>query len=142
MEDTMIIFSSDNGIPFPSGRTNFYEPGQGHLILTIQKIGPNTYVSSSLENRVILLLQITIFQKSVFAVVSVVLYSAAASISLPFLANTSRECAASERRTMPQKTNTFFYFALLRNPPTIDDFSASISFQVIRDWSSGGECSS
>lgn len=25
--DTLVIFSSDNGIPFPSGRTNFYEPG-------------------------------------------------------------------------------------------------------------------
>ena len=27
INDTMIIFSSDNGIPFPSGRTNFYDPG-------------------------------------------------------------------------------------------------------------------
>ena len=26
-DDTLIIFSSDNGIPFPSGRTNFYDPG-------------------------------------------------------------------------------------------------------------------
>ena len=26
--DTLVIFSSDNGIPFPSGRTNFYEPGK------------------------------------------------------------------------------------------------------------------
>ena len=25
--ETLVIFSSDNGIPFPSGRTNFYEPG-------------------------------------------------------------------------------------------------------------------
>ncbi len=25
--DTLIIYSSDNGIPFPSGRTNFYDPG-------------------------------------------------------------------------------------------------------------------
>ena len=25
--DTLVIFSSDNGIPFPSGRTNFYDPG-------------------------------------------------------------------------------------------------------------------
>lgn len=26
-EDTLVAFSSDNGIPFPSGRTNLYEPG-------------------------------------------------------------------------------------------------------------------
>lgn len=25
--DTLVIYSSDNGIPFPSGRTNFYDPG-------------------------------------------------------------------------------------------------------------------
>ena len=25
--DTLVILSSDNGIPFPSGRTNFYDPG-------------------------------------------------------------------------------------------------------------------
>jgi len=27
LSDTMVMFSSDNGIPFPSGRTNLYEPG-------------------------------------------------------------------------------------------------------------------
>ncbi len=26
-DDTLVIFTSDNGIPFPSGRTNLYEPG-------------------------------------------------------------------------------------------------------------------
>lgn len=26
-DDTLIIYTSDNGIPFPSGRTNFYDPG-------------------------------------------------------------------------------------------------------------------
>ncbi|CAG5031382.1 unnamed protein product [Parnassius apollo] len=26
-EDTLVIYTSDNGIPFPSGRTNFYDPG-------------------------------------------------------------------------------------------------------------------
>lgn len=26
-DDTLIIYTSDNGPPFPSGRTNFYEPG-------------------------------------------------------------------------------------------------------------------
>lgn len=25
--DTLIIYTSDNGIPFPSGRTNVYDPG-------------------------------------------------------------------------------------------------------------------
>ena len=29
MNDTMIIFTSDNGPPFPDGRTNLYEPGKG-----------------------------------------------------------------------------------------------------------------
>lgn len=26
-DDTLVIYSSDNGIPFPSGRTNLYDPG-------------------------------------------------------------------------------------------------------------------
>lgn len=26
-EDTLVIYSSDNGIPFPNGRTNFYDSG-------------------------------------------------------------------------------------------------------------------
>ncbi|KAG0440932.1 hypothetical protein HPB47_016105 [Ixodes persulcatus] len=26
-DDTLVLFSSDNGVPFPSGRTNVYEPG-------------------------------------------------------------------------------------------------------------------
>lgn len=26
-DDTLVLYSSDNGIPFPSGRTNLYEPG-------------------------------------------------------------------------------------------------------------------
>ena len=32
IDDTLIIYSSDNGIPFPSGRTNFYDPGRGSFI--------------------------------------------------------------------------------------------------------------
>ncbi|KAJ0176951.1 hypothetical protein K1T71_006960 [Dendrolimus kikuchii] len=27
LDDTLVIYTSDNGIPFPSGRTNFYDPG-------------------------------------------------------------------------------------------------------------------
>lgn len=30
-EDTLIIYSSDNGISFPYGRTNMYEPGNTSL---------------------------------------------------------------------------------------------------------------
>jgi len=26
--DTLIIYTSDNGIPFPSGRTNLYDAGE------------------------------------------------------------------------------------------------------------------
>jgi N-sulfoglucosamine sulfohydrolase len=26
-DDTLVIYTSDNGIPFPSGRTNLYDPG-------------------------------------------------------------------------------------------------------------------
>lgn len=31
-DDTLVMYTSDNGIPFPSGRTNLYDPG-----VTIQK---------------------------------------------------------------------------------------------------------
>lgn len=27
LNDTLVIYSSDNGIPFPNGRTNFYDLG-------------------------------------------------------------------------------------------------------------------
>lgn len=33
MEDTLVIYSSDNGIPFPSGRTNLYDPGMAEPLL-------------------------------------------------------------------------------------------------------------
>lgn len=26
-DDTLVIYTSDNGIPFPNGRTNLYDPG-------------------------------------------------------------------------------------------------------------------
>jgi N-sulfoglucosamine sulfohydrolase len=29
-KNTLIIYSSDNGIPFPSGRTNLYDPGNAY----------------------------------------------------------------------------------------------------------------
>lgn len=33
LNDTLIIFTSDNGIPFPSGRTNLYWPGTAEPLL-------------------------------------------------------------------------------------------------------------
>ncbi|XP_038597978.1 N-sulphoglucosamine sulphohydrolase [Tachyglossus aculeatus] len=33
LNDTLVIFSSDNGIPFPSGRTNLYGPGTAEPLL-------------------------------------------------------------------------------------------------------------
>lgn len=33
LNDTLVIFSSDNGIPFPSGRTNLYWPGTAEPLL-------------------------------------------------------------------------------------------------------------
>lgn len=32
-DDTLVIFTSDNGIPFPNGRTNFYESGIGEPMM-------------------------------------------------------------------------------------------------------------
>jgi hypothetical protein len=33
LNDTLVIFTSDNGIPFPSGRTNLYRPGTAEPLL-------------------------------------------------------------------------------------------------------------
>lgn len=33
LNDTLVIFTSDNGIPFPSGRTNLYWPGTAETLL-------------------------------------------------------------------------------------------------------------
>lgn len=32
-DDTLIVYTSDNGIPFPSGRTNLYNPGMAEPML-------------------------------------------------------------------------------------------------------------
>ncbi len=32
-QDTLVIYSSDNGIPFPNGRTNLYDPGMGEPMI-------------------------------------------------------------------------------------------------------------
>lgn len=33
LNDTLVIFTSDNGIPFPSGRTNLYWPGAAEPLM-------------------------------------------------------------------------------------------------------------
>ncbi|XP_041363361.1 N-sulphoglucosamine sulphohydrolase-like [Gigantopelta aegis] len=33
LDDTLIVFTSDNGIPFPNGRTNLYDAGMGEPLL-------------------------------------------------------------------------------------------------------------
>ena len=38
INDTLVIYSSDNGIPFPSGRTNLYDSGIVHIKYLIFKI--------------------------------------------------------------------------------------------------------
>ena len=38
INDTLVIYSSDNGIPFPSGRTNLYDSGLVYIKCLICKI--------------------------------------------------------------------------------------------------------
>ncbi|XP_024937694.1 N-sulphoglucosamine sulphohydrolase isoform X2 [Cephus cinctus] len=33
LDDTLVIYTSDNGIPFPSGRTNLYDPGMAEPMM-------------------------------------------------------------------------------------------------------------
>ena len=33
MNDTLVIYTSDNGIPFPVGRTNLFDPGMAEPLL-------------------------------------------------------------------------------------------------------------
>lgn len=42
-DDTLIIYSSDNGIPFPSGRTNLYDPGMKEPFLMHIPLQPTTW---------------------------------------------------------------------------------------------------
>jgi N-sulfoglucosamine sulfohydrolase len=30
-DSTLVIYTSDNGVPFPSGRTNLYDPGGNQI---------------------------------------------------------------------------------------------------------------
>lgn len=61
INDTMIIFSSDNGIPFPSGRTNFYDPGVHQpLMISVPKdhYDSKNYVGQRVETTLVSLLDI------------------------------------------------------------------------------------
>ena len=33
LDDTLVMFTSDNGIPFPNAKSNLYEPGQGEPMM-------------------------------------------------------------------------------------------------------------
>lgn len=46
-QDTLIIYTSDNGIPFPSGRTNFYEPGVVEPLLVSSPEHPSSWGRST-----------------------------------------------------------------------------------------------
>ncbi|KAK7075918.1 hypothetical protein SK128_001334 [Halocaridina rubra] len=47
ISDTIIIYTSDNGIPFPSGRTNFYEPGMVEPLLISSPEHPASWGSTT-----------------------------------------------------------------------------------------------
>ena len=42
-DDTLVIFTSDNGIPFPNGRTNLYDPGMAEPMLLSSPLHPQTW---------------------------------------------------------------------------------------------------
>ncbi|KAK3857909.1 hypothetical protein Pcinc_035858 [Petrolisthes cinctipes] len=46
-QDTLVIYTSDNGIPFPIGRTNFYDPGIQEPLLVSSPLNPDSWGSSS-----------------------------------------------------------------------------------------------
>ena len=57
MNDTLIMFTSDNGIPFPNGRTNFYETGIKEPLLMSN---PDDRLShGTIENKLVSLLDVT-----------------------------------------------------------------------------------
>lgn len=43
LNDTLVIFTSDNGIPFPSGRTNLYWPGAAEPLLVSSPEHPSRW---------------------------------------------------------------------------------------------------
>jgi len=42
-DDTLVIFSSDNGIPFPLAKTNLYDPGQGEPFMVSSPLHKETW---------------------------------------------------------------------------------------------------
>ncbi|KAL4235964.1 hypothetical protein ACF0H5_004352 [Mactra antiquata] len=42
-DDTLVIFTSDNGIPFPLAKTNLYDPGQGEPFMVSSPVHKETW---------------------------------------------------------------------------------------------------
>lgn len=47
LNDTLVIFTSDNGVPFPSGRTNLYWPGTAEPLLVSSPEHPGRWGQAS-----------------------------------------------------------------------------------------------
>lgn len=47
LDNTLILYTSDNGIPFPSGRTNLYDPGMAEPMLLSSPMHSSHWGSSS-----------------------------------------------------------------------------------------------
>ncbi|PVD37437.1 hypothetical protein C0Q70_00027 [Pomacea canaliculata] len=43
LNDTLVIFTSDNGIPFPNGRTNLFDPGMAEPMLISSPFHPSSW---------------------------------------------------------------------------------------------------
>ncbi|XP_048760957.2 N-sulphoglucosamine sulphohydrolase-like isoform X1 [Ostrea edulis] len=43
LQDTLVIYTSDNGVPFPSGRTNLYDPGMSEPFLLSSPYHKNSW---------------------------------------------------------------------------------------------------
>lgn len=43
LNNTLVIYSSDNGIPFPNGRTNLYEPGTREPFIISDPVHPQSF---------------------------------------------------------------------------------------------------
>ena len=42
-DDTLIVYTSDNGIPFPSGRTNLWDPGMREPFVISSPFNPTSW---------------------------------------------------------------------------------------------------
>ncbi|GFR74071.1 N-sulphoglucosamine sulphohydrolase-like [Elysia marginata] len=49
LDETLVIFTSDNGIPFPSGRTNLYSAGMSEPFLLSSPVGKSRWGQRSKE---------------------------------------------------------------------------------------------